>query len=158
MAKKRKLSGLNDTELSLAYDALTKLRASFQYEFVDEQVEDAESVNVDRLEEQLDGLLSLMKSRLEGPKVCIPVSRIIPAFTFWLVQTLSFSNVTFDILQDRLHVEQVGVIRLKVDLAKRIEIVSRLGRDHIWSSDNFQRHLAWLETVVPQTVCTKLST
>ena len=59
MVKKRKLSGINSIELSHAYDALTKFRASFQYEFVDEQAEGAESAKVDRLEEQLDGPYSV---------------------------------------------------------------------------------------------------
>ena len=66
--------------------------------------------------------------------------------------------MTLDILQDHLHVEQVEVIHLKVDLMERVETASRLGRDHIWSSDNFQRHLTWLEMLVPQTVWMKWST
>jgi len=73
MVKKRKLSGLGSTELSLAYNALLALRASFQYEFVDEQVEGVGSA--DRLEEQLDGLLSLMGDRLGRSKVCISVEQ-----------------------------------------------------------------------------------
>ena len=67
-SKKRKLSGLTGLELRLAYQSLLKLKKSIVYE-ESEESEESEEDPPESFEEQLDRMLSLLGSRLEGPQV-----------------------------------------------------------------------------------------
>lgn len=48
--------------------------------------------------------------------------------------------------------KRAAIIHLEVDLTVRVGMISCLGQDHIWPSDNLWRHLAWLGMLIPQTV------
>ncbi|KAG2072105.1 hypothetical protein BDR04DRAFT_1117313 [Suillus decipiens] len=64
--KKRKLSCLSGFELRQAYNSLIKLKQTAVYEASEEKDPDEEG-----FEEQIDTLISLLESKLEGPKaVC----------------------------------------------------------------------------------------
>ena len=63
-SKKRKLSGLSRLEVQLAYNSLLKLKKSIAYEEPEEEEGPPES-----FEQQVDTMLSLLGSKLEGPQV-----------------------------------------------------------------------------------------
>ena len=58
-SKKRKLSGPSGLELQLAYNSLLKLKKSIVYEESEEE----------GFEQQVDTMLSLLGSKVEGPQV-----------------------------------------------------------------------------------------
>ena len=62
-SKKRKLSGLSGLELQLAYNSLLKLKKSIVYEEAEEEGPP------EGFEQQVDTMLSLLGSKLEGPRV-----------------------------------------------------------------------------------------
>ena len=66
--KKRKLSGLTGLELRLAYEHLLKLKKSILYEEVGEDVESIDPAP-EGFEQQVDVMLHLLGSKLEGPQV-----------------------------------------------------------------------------------------
>ncbi|TFY74734.1 hypothetical protein EWM64_g9278, partial [Hericium alpestre] len=130
--KKRKLSGIDDAELSIAYNALLDLQQTLEDRGLGGQSDDVESAD-DQLEDQLERFLSLMTSMLEGPK------------------SYDLSNVTLDILEEHLHVTQAVTLILKDEITERTEKSSYLGQDKLWSSSHFHDHLNWLEGLVPRT-------
>jgi hypothetical protein len=65
-SKKRKLSGLSGLELQLAYNSLLKLKKSIAYEESKE-----EECPPGGFGQQVDMMLSLLGSKLEGPQVCM---------------------------------------------------------------------------------------
>ena len=71
---------------------------------------------------------------------------------FSLVQSISFSSVTANVLEKQLCVKSGGVLLLKSGIDARKEKTSLLGQNHIWSSENFVKHIIWLETLVPRKV------
>lgn len=64
--KKRKLSGLSGLELQLAFNSLLKLKRTIMYE---ESEGDLNEPAEESFEQQIDTMLSLMGSKLEGPQV-----------------------------------------------------------------------------------------
>ena len=62
-SKKRKLSGFSGLELQLAYNSLLKLKKSIVYESEEEECPP------EGFEQQVDTMLSLLGSKLEGPQV-----------------------------------------------------------------------------------------
>ena len=60
-SKKRKLTGFSGLELQLAYNSLLKLKKSIVYE--------EEECPPEGFEQQVDTMLSLLESKLEGPQV-----------------------------------------------------------------------------------------
>jgi hypothetical protein len=68
--KKRKLSGLSGLELQLAYSSLLKLKKTIVYEESEEDLEvDPNEPAPESFEQQVDTMLSLLGSKLEGPQV-----------------------------------------------------------------------------------------
>jgi hypothetical protein len=67
-SKKRKLSGLTGMELRVAYNSLLKLKKAIVYEESEEE-EDPDAPSPESFEEQVDTMLSLLGSKLEGPQV-----------------------------------------------------------------------------------------
>ena len=65
--KKRKLSGLSGLELQVAYSSLLKLKKTIVYEVSEE--EDPNGPAPEGFEQQVDTMLSLLGSKLEGPQV-----------------------------------------------------------------------------------------
>lgn len=63
--KKRKLSSLSGFELRQAYNSLVKLKQFVVYEAPEEE----EGLDEEGFEEQIDMVISLLGSKLEGPKV-----------------------------------------------------------------------------------------
>lgn len=63
--KKRKLSSLSGFELRQAYNSLVKLKQTVVYEAPEEE----EGPDEEGPEEQIDMVISLLESRLGGPKV-----------------------------------------------------------------------------------------
>ena len=63
MAKKRNLSGLSSLELQLAYNSLLKLKNTFLYEESNDA--DLDEISPESFEQQIERILSLMKSKLE---------------------------------------------------------------------------------------------
>ena len=67
-SKKCKLSGLSGLELQLAYSSLLKLKKTIVYE-EEEEEEDPNGPAPEGFEQQVDTMLSLLGSKLEGPQV-----------------------------------------------------------------------------------------
>jgi hypothetical protein len=68
--KKRKLSGLSELELQLAYSSLLKLKKIIVHEESEEDSEaDPNEPASESFEQQVDTMLSLLGSKLEGPQV-----------------------------------------------------------------------------------------
>ena len=65
---KRKLSGLTELELQLAYNSLLKLKKAIVYEGSVEE-EDPNVLAPEDFEQQVDTMLSLLGSKPEGPRV-----------------------------------------------------------------------------------------
>ena len=63
-SKNRKLTGFSGLELQLAYNSLLKLKKSIVYEESEE-----EECPPEGFEQQVDTMLSLLESKLEGPQV-----------------------------------------------------------------------------------------
>lgn len=68
-SKKRKLSRLSGLELQMAYNALLKLRASFVLDEESESEVDPNEPVPEGFDEQVDTMLSMMGSKLQGPQV-----------------------------------------------------------------------------------------
>jgi hypothetical protein len=151
MAKKRKLSELNGTELVVAYETLKTIREFIQ---PDEEVEDAATTDSKRLDVRLDRVLDLMASRIKGREVCTAEQNH-PSFS--LVQASNFSSMTESLLEDRLGVTFGGIITLKADVGARAQMMAGLGEDHLWSSKNLYNHLMLLKHLIPRTVCGQLT-
>lgn len=66
--KRRKLSGLSGLELQLAYNSLLKLKSTIVYEESEEEADPNELAS-EGFEQQVDTMLSLLGSKLEGPQV-----------------------------------------------------------------------------------------
>ena len=65
--KKRKLSGLSGSELLIAYNSLLKLKNTLTYT---ESEEETPSENpLEDFDEQVDSMIEMLKSRVEGPNV-----------------------------------------------------------------------------------------
>jgi hypothetical protein len=64
-SKKRKLSGLTGLELQLAYDSILKLKKTIVNEGEEEEDEPA----AESLGQQVNMMLRVLGSRLEGPQV-----------------------------------------------------------------------------------------
>jgi hypothetical protein len=77
MAKRRKLSTLDGTELVDAYETLKTIRDSFQFDEDDADPKDSKRVDV-RLERVLDSIAS----RIKGPEVCMNVQQDHPSSPF----------------------------------------------------------------------------
>jgi hypothetical protein len=71
--KKRKLSGLTGMELQLAYTSLLKLKSALVYE-ESEETEDPDEPAPETFERQVDTMIALLGSRLEGPEVWLTLS------------------------------------------------------------------------------------
>jgi hypothetical protein len=69
MTKKRKLSGLSSLELQMAFNSLYKLKQCFIYEDISEEETALNKPPVPDLEEEIDKMLFLLGSRLDGPRV-----------------------------------------------------------------------------------------
>jgi hypothetical protein len=67
-SKKRKLSGLSGLELQVAYNSLLKLKKTIVYEESEEEKDPSGSAP-EGFEQQVDTMLSLLGSKLEGPQV-----------------------------------------------------------------------------------------
>ncbi|KIJ06849.1 hypothetical protein PAXINDRAFT_19947 [Paxillus involutus ATCC 200175] len=93
LSKKRKLSGLTGMELRVAYNSLLKLKKAIVYEESEEE-EDPDAPSPESFEEQVDTMLSLLGSKLEGP------------------QSLTFSSMTMEDLA-KLKIQFTGFINLK---------------------------------------------
>ncbi|KAF8237674.1 hypothetical protein L208DRAFT_1421509 [Tricholoma matsutake] len=131
--KKRKLSGLSGLELQLAYSSLLKLKKTIVYEESEEDSEaDPNEPAPESFEQQVDTMLSLLGSKLEGP------------------QSLAFSSMTAEYLT-KLKITFTGFIALKPNSEKRIGATTSLGEDELWSSANLYRQLLVLETLIPRT-------
>ncbi|KAI9509432.1 hypothetical protein F5148DRAFT_1187990 [Russula earlei] len=126
-SKKRKLSGLTGLELQLAYNSLLKLKKSIVYEESDEEEGPSED-----FDQQVDAMLSLLGSKLEGP------------------QSLTFSSMTTEHLT-KLKIISTGFIDLKPNFEERIAATAALGQSELWSSANLYRQLHLLESLVPRT-------
>ncbi|KAF8332431.1 hypothetical protein F5887DRAFT_996797 [Amanita rubescens] len=123
-SKKRKLSSLSGLELQLAYNSLLKLKKSIVYE------ESEEEGPPEDFEQQVDTMLSLLGSKLEGP------------------QSLTFSRMTAEHLT-KLKIVSTGFIDLKPNSEERIAATASLGQSELWSSANLYRQLHLLESLVP---------
>ncbi|KIJ51002.1 hypothetical protein M422DRAFT_204014 [Sphaerobolus stellatus SS14] len=133
MSKKRKLSGLSSVELLLAYNSLLKLKKSIVYEESEEDSgADPNEPAPEGFEQQVNTMLSLLGSRLEGP------------------QSLTFSSMTLEDLT-KLNITFAGTLSLKPNLEERIAATTSLGQDKLWSSPNMYRQLHLLESLIPRT-------
>ncbi|THU94927.1 hypothetical protein K435DRAFT_860096 [Dendrothele bispora CBS 962.96] len=137
--KKRKLSGLSRVELLQAYKALNTLKKSFLYEDVDDETQADEQADkgaerwMELLDKHLEGMLTLIESRLAEPN------------------SFSFPNMDFDILKEELDITSATHLTLKSDYDERIQKSALLGQDKYMSSENMYRHLNMLENLVPKT-------
>lgn len=127
--KKRKPSSLNMFELRQAYNSLIKLRHTAVHEASEEGDPDEEG-----FEEQIDTMISLLESKLEGSK----------SFTF------SGMNAT-DLTE--LKIMFTGHLRLKPNLNELVAATTSLGQNELWSSTNLYRQLLLLENLIPKSVC-----
>ncbi|KAG1727127.1 hypothetical protein EDB19DRAFT_1750969 [Suillus lakei] len=125
---KRKLSGLSGLQLQLAYNSLLKLRQTIVYEASKEE----EDSNEEDFEQQIDTMLCLLGSKLEGP------------------MSFTFSGVTIEDLT-KLKIKLTGRLRLKPDRDTRIAETTSLGQSALWSSENLYRQLNLLESLIPRT-------
>lgn len=127
--KKCKLSGLSRFELRQAYNSLIKLKQTAVHETSDE-----EDPGEEGFEEQIDTMISLLESKLEGFK----------SFTF------SGMNAT-DLTE--LKIMFIGHLRLKPNRHELVAATTSLGQNELWSSTNLYRQLLLLENLVPKSVC-----
>jgi hypothetical protein len=69
--KKRKLSGLSGSELLIAYNSLLKLKDTLAYtEFEEEEIPaNTNETLLEGFDEQVDSMIEMLKSRLEGLNV-----------------------------------------------------------------------------------------
>jgi len=67
-SKRCKLSGLSGLELQLTYNSLLKLKETIVYEESEEE-EDPNGPAPEPFEQQVDTMLYLLGSKLEGPQV-----------------------------------------------------------------------------------------
>ena len=68
--KQRKLSGLGILELQLAYRSFLKLKKAIVYEKSEDDLEiDSNESAPENFEQEVDTMLSLLGSKLEGPQV-----------------------------------------------------------------------------------------
>ena len=65
----RKLSGLSGLELKLAYCSLFKLKESIAYEESEDSEADLNEPAPEGFEQQIDTMLSQLRSKLVGPQV-----------------------------------------------------------------------------------------
>jgi hypothetical protein len=72
------------------------------------------------------------------------------------VQSFSFSSITRNDLA-KLDIMFAGVLTLKHTWQDRVLTTTSLGNDQLWTSENFYRQLHLLETLVPRTVCQRVS-
>ena len=148
--KKRKLSGLSGLELQLAYSSLLKLKKTIVYEESEEDSEaDPNEPAQESFEQQVDTMLSLLGSKLEGPQVRLELRNGSPRTHS--LQSLAFSSMTAEYLT-KLKITFTGFIALKPNSEKRIGATTSLGEDELWSSANLYRQLLVLETLIPRTV------
>jgi hypothetical protein len=136
-------------ELQLAYNSLLKLKKSIVYEESEEEEDPPEG-----FEQQVDTMLSLLGSKLEGPQVQPKLRNGIPLTH--LLQSLTFSTMTMEDLA-QLNITSTGNIYLKLNSKERIMVTATLGQNELWSSTNLHRQLHLLENLVPRTVCNNLS-
>jgi len=118
-------------ELQLAYNSLLKLKKSIVYE-ESEQETDPNEPAPEGFEDQVDSMLSLLGSKLEGP------------------QSLTFSSMTMENLT-KLNIRFTGLIVLKHNSEERIAATTSLGQNELWSSANLYRQLHLLESLIPRT-------
>ncbi|KAH7910224.1 hypothetical protein BJ138DRAFT_1009256 [Hygrophoropsis aurantiaca] len=126
MAKKRKLSGLSALELQSAYNSLLKLKRNIVHE---ESDEDPNESAPEGFERQVDKTLSLLGSKLEGPKS----------------YSITMENLT------KLNITFTAFLYLKPNPEERIAATTSLGQNELWSSANLYRHLHLLESLIPRT-------
>lgn len=113
-------------ELRQAYNSLIKLRHTAVHEASEEGDPDEEG-----FEEQIDTMISLLESKLEGSK----------SFTF------SGMNAT-DLTE--LKIMFTGHLRLKPNLNELVAATTSLGQNELWSSTNLYRQLLLLENLIPK--------
>ncbi|KAH9979063.1 hypothetical protein BGW80DRAFT_1222200 [Lactifluus volemus] len=116
-----KLNGLSGMEAQLAYTSLLKLKKSIIYEQSKE-----EEGSLKEFELQVDMMLSILGSKLEGPE----------SQSFSSVEDLTKLKITF-----------TGFLALKPNLEDRIVMTASLGQNELWSSANLYRQLQLLESL-----------
>ncbi|KAL0948351.1 hypothetical protein HGRIS_010937 [Hohenbuehelia grisea] len=134
-AKRPRKSGLTGIELLMAVNAIQTLLDKSREEQAlnkgDQELED--SFNDETEHQQLEGILKMLRSRVDGP------------------QSYSFSSMTQDHL-DKMDISASGLLELKPDAISRGVKKDVLGADSLWSSDMLCRHLQFLEGLVPRNV------
>ena len=123
------LSGLSGLDLQHAYGSLLKVKKTIVYE---ESEEDSE------VDQQVDTVLSLLRSKPEEPQVWLELRNGSPLIHS--LQSLAFYNVTAEILT-KLKITSTEFIALKPNSEQRIEATTSLGEDELWSSANLYRQL-----------------
>ncbi|KAG2033309.1 hypothetical protein BDR03DRAFT_697040 [Suillus americanus] len=130
--KKRKLSGLSGLELQFAHEGLVKLQKSLVYEEAEEEEGEEEGGRApENFREQLKNMVSLLGSKVEGPR------------------SYTFSSVTIEDLAT-FNITYTGMLDLKLDFVQSIEKTRTLGEGELWSAANLRRQLQFLECHIPR--------
>lgn len=93
-SKKRKLSGLSGLRLRAAYNSLLQLKESIVVEkFKEDSKRDPNEPALEGFVQQVDTMLALLGSKLEGPQVCLELCDFPSTHP---VQLLTFSSMTMN--------------------------------------------------------------
>lgn len=131
----KKHSALNELEAQKTLESLTELRtsSSVKEKNVPEEFNNA-----------LDGIIIRLQLNAKAPKVRL-IYYSIPVTHF--LQHSSFSSMTMGGL-DAMSIVSSGLISLRDDYLELVKGTIALGQSELWSSNNFRRHLCFLENHV----------
>ncbi|KAH9989738.1 hypothetical protein BJV77DRAFT_1069301 [Russula vinacea] len=124
------ISSLSGSELQFAYDSLLRLKRTI-VNGESKVVADPDEPVPECSEQQVDTILSLLGSKMEGP------------------QPLTSFRMTVDDLT-KLKVMFIGFIGLKPNSKEQIVETTFLGQNELWSSANLYGQLHVLESLIPR--------